>query len=80
MAVTSAGSSSRISINVSSCPPNARFQPRRHSIVAAAVGCKPMLAGTLKSQNFLADGLGKIDESELVLAKQIVLSAFVDDA
>ena len=38
-----------------------------------------MLAGPLKSQDLLPCGLRNIDERELVLLKEIVLSALIDD-
>src|SRR4249920_1148729 len=38
-----------------------------------------VLAGPLESQKLLADRFGKIDEGELRLVEQIVISTLVDD-
>jgi hypothetical protein len=39
-----------------------------------------VLAGSLKSENSVSNGLGKVDDGELAFIEQIVISALVDDS
>jgi hypothetical protein len=42
-------------------------------------GSSALLAGFLKSENLLSDGLRKIDKRELSFVEEIILPALVDD-
>jgi hypothetical protein len=54
--------------------------PRRRASDAGGVGCSAVLAGPFKCANLLSHRLRKIDEGELPLVKEVILSTLVDNS
>ena len=61
---------------------NVGAHPRRlrRASDAGGVGCSAVLAGPFKCANLLSHRLRKIDEGELPLVKEVILSTLVDNS